>query len=154
MFGGGKFGKFDESSAICQTKTIQITSYNQYCLGRPFHLPIPNLYSPTFTKHYCCQTSPLYSTLFHIQHTMNHKLFAYPSSVNTSCKCRVDGWGSSSGCGWCKVPGLIQLYIKQIEKEAIQGRSQSIAQPPDTGQYAQHQSCWITMTTNTPCLTT
>ena len=28
MFGGGKFGEFGESSVICQTKTIQISSYN------------------------------------------------------------------------------------------------------------------------------
>ena len=28
MFGGGKFGEFDESSVISQTKTIQISSCN------------------------------------------------------------------------------------------------------------------------------
>ena len=27
-FGGGKFGKFGESSMICQIKTIQISTYN------------------------------------------------------------------------------------------------------------------------------
>ena len=29
-FGGKKFGKFGESSMICQTKTIQILTYNYY----------------------------------------------------------------------------------------------------------------------------
>jgi len=41
----GKFGKFGESQAICQTKTIQIFTYNYNLLAKSIHSPnffLPN----------------------------------------------------------------------------------------------------------------
>jgi len=35
----GKFGEFGESQAICQTKTIQISTYNYNLLAESIHLP-------------------------------------------------------------------------------------------------------------------
>jgi len=40
----GKFGEFGESSLICQTKTIQISTYNYNLLAESIHLP--NIFSP------------------------------------------------------------------------------------------------------------
>jgi len=42
----GKFGEFGESSLICQTKTIQISTYNYNLLAESIHLPnfiLPNV---------------------------------------------------------------------------------------------------------------
>jgi len=41
----GKFGEFGESRAICQTKTIQISTYNYNLLAESIHSPnffLPN----------------------------------------------------------------------------------------------------------------
>ena len=40
----GKFGEFGESSVICQTKTIQIFTYNYYLMAESIHSP--NFSSP------------------------------------------------------------------------------------------------------------
>ena len=37
MFRGGKFGKFGESSAIHQTKTIEISIYSKQPFGQSVH---------------------------------------------------------------------------------------------------------------------
>jgi len=60
----GKFGKFDESQAICQTKTIQISTYNYNLLAESIHSP--NLLRTEFTKLYTHQTFLLYSS-YHIK---------------------------------------------------------------------------------------
>jgi len=41
----GKFGKFGESSLICQTKIIQISTYNYNLLAESIHSP--NFFSPS-----------------------------------------------------------------------------------------------------------
>jgi len=53
----GKFGKFDESFLICQTKTIQISTYNYNLLAKSIHSP--NFFSPNAQNENICQTFAL-----------------------------------------------------------------------------------------------
>ena len=58
----GKFGEFGESSVICQTKTIQIFTYNYYLMAESIHSPnfsSPNVHNIEFAK-----LSPLYGISF------------------------------------------------------------------------------------------
>jgi len=59
----GKFGKLGESSAIRQTKTIQISTYNYNLLAESIHSPnffCQMLKTSEFAKPYSRQTFPLY----------------------------------------------------------------------------------------------
>ena len=64
---GENFGEFGESSVICQTKTIQIFTYNYYLLAEFIHSPnfsSPNAHNSEFAKLFCRQTFPLYGIQF------------------------------------------------------------------------------------------
>jgi len=61
----GKFGKFGKLPLFCQTKTIQISTYNYNLLAESIHSP--NFFCQMFkmckfAKLLPCQTFPLYST--------------------------------------------------------------------------------------------
>jgi len=63
----GKFGKFGESSVICQTKTTQISTCNYDLLAESIHLPnffCQMLKTSKFAKFYPHQTFPLYGIAF------------------------------------------------------------------------------------------
>ena len=62
-FGGEKVGEFGELSVICQTKTIQIFTYNYYLMAESIHSPnfsSPNVHNSEFAKLFHRQTFPLY----------------------------------------------------------------------------------------------
>ena len=65
---GRKFGKFGESSAICQTKTNQSSSYNNNPLAGVFirqTFSCQTFEKSKFAKHSPRQTFPLYSICIH-----------------------------------------------------------------------------------------
>jgi len=64
---GRKFGKFGKSFLIRQTKTIQISTYNNNLLAESIHSPnffCQMLETGKFAKLYSHQTFPLYGTYF------------------------------------------------------------------------------------------
>ena len=63
----GKFGEIGELFMICQTKTIQISTYNYNLLAESIHSPnffCQMLEMSKFAKLYPCQTLPPYDTIY------------------------------------------------------------------------------------------
>ena len=69
----GKFGEFDESSVIRQTKTIQIFTYNYYLMAESIHSPnfsSPNAYNSEIRQTFSPPNFPAIRYLNDIQYVV------------------------------------------------------------------------------------
>jgi len=90
----GKFGEFGESSLICQTKTIQISTYYYNLLAESINLPNffhQMLKTSKFTKLFHCQTS-CYTVYHGIRGVIIWKIFdTHITNVDNIQQWRIHG---------------------------------------------------------------